>query len=158
MSIEVRRATPEDAVTIAEFALKLFAQHRDYDPDRFADLGDLEGARRFYGERCDADDAAILIAERDGRPLGYAYLEYEAVNYADLLESVAWLHDIFLERNARDIGGGKILMDAAIATAKELGAERMVLHTASQNATGKEFFERAGFRTSMYEMMLKLTD
>jgi len=38
MTVVVRRATPDDAGTIADFALKLFAQHRAYDPERFARL------------------------------------------------------------------------------------------------------------------------
>jgi ribosomal protein S18 acetylase RimI-like enzyme len=158
MAIKVRSAVPEDAQTIAEFALSLFAQHRDYDQERFADLGNIEGAKWFYGGCIGAKDAAVLIVENEGRPAGYAYLQYEAVSYADLLESVAWLHDIYLDDSARGIGAGKILIDAAVAAGKELGADKMVLHVAAKNAIGQGFFERAGLRTTMFEMMLKLTE
>ncbi len=156
MVVEIRRARHDDAQKIAEFALLLFAQHRAYDPGRFADLGDIEGAKRFYGGCIDDSEAAILIVENDGRSVGYAYLQYEALNYADLLESVTWLHDIYLVESARGIGAGTLLMAAAVKAASELGANKIVLHVAAQNAVGKEFFERAGFRTSMFEMMLKL--
>jgi GNAT superfamily N-acetyltransferase len=156
MAIKVRRAVPEDARTIAEFAILLSEQHRDYDNERFVALGDIEGAKWFYGGQTKADDAVILIAEDDDRAVGFAYIKYEALNYADLLESVAWLHDIYLDDSARGFGTGKILMDAVTAAGKGLGANKIVLHVAAQNALGKEFFERAGFRTSMYEMMLKL--
>lgn len=156
MAIIVRRARPEDADKIAEFALSLFAQHRDYDPERFADLGDIDGARRFYGGCIDADSAAILIVENDGRPVGYAFLQYEERNYAELLESVAWLHDIYLDEAARGIGAGRALMNACVAAAQELGADKMVLHVAAKNAVGQEFFELAGFRTTMFEMTLEV--
>lgn len=156
MAVTVRRARPEDAERIAEFALSLFAQHRGYDPGRFADLGDIEGAKWFYGGCIGAADAAILIVENDVRPVGYAYLQYEEQNYADLLESVAWLHDIYLDEAARGIGAGGALMEAAVQAARDLGADKVVLHVAAQNAVGQEFFELAGFRTTMFEMMLEI--
>ena len=156
MAVVVRKARAEDTVKIAEFALLLFAQHRDYDPARFADLGNFEGARRYYGSRIDADDAAILIVENNGEAAGYAYLEFEELNYADLLVSVAKLHDIYLDPAVRGTGAGKMLMDAAVAAAKELGADKMVLHVAAKNAVGRDFFETAGYRTTMFEMMLNL--
>lgn len=156
MAVTVRRARPDDAEKIAEFALSLFAQHRDYDRERFADLGDIEGAKWFYGGCIDAGNAAILIVENEGQPVGYAYLQYEERNYAELLESVAWLHDIYLDEAARGIGAGKALMEACVTAAQELGADKMVLHVAAKNAVGQEFFELAGFRTTMFEMMLKI--
>jgi ribosomal protein S18 acetylase RimI-like enzyme len=156
MAVTVRRARPDDAEKIAAFALSLFAQHRDYDPERFADLGDIDGARRFYGSCIGAENAAILIVEKHGRPVGYAYLQYEDRNYAELLESVAWLHDIYLDEATRGIGAGKALMEACVNAARELGADKMVLHVAAKNAVGQEFFELAGFRTTMFEMLLKL--
>lgn len=156
MAVRVRNARPVDVEKIAEFALQLFAQHRGYDPERFADLGSIDGAKWFYGSRIDAADAAILIVEDDETPVGYAYLEYEEQNYADLLESVAWLHDIYLADAARGMGAGKLLIEAARDAAAKLGAERMVLHVAAKNAVGQQFFERSGFRTTMFEMMLKI--
>ena len=94
MAIEIRRATPDDAGMIAEFALLLFAQHRGYDPERFADLGNVDGAAAYYGGRTTDSGAAVFIATNDGNPVGYAYMQYEAVNYTDLMVNAALLHDI----------------------------------------------------------------
>jgi len=156
MSIEIRRATPADAHKIAEFALLLFAQHREYDPERFADLADVDGAAAFYGSRTTDREAAVLIAADGDKAVGYAYLQYEAANYADLMVNAVMLHDIYLDPDYRGVGAGKALMAAVTNAARELGADKVVLHVAAQNAAGQEFFERTGFRTSMYEMMLKL--
>jgi ribosomal protein S18 acetylase RimI-like enzyme len=156
MAIEIRRAMPDDRDTIAKFALLLFAQHRGYDPVRFADLASVEGAAAFYGSRTTDSKAAILLAVSDGEPVGYAYMQYEAVSYTDLMENAALLHDIYLDPAARGLGAGKLLMDAVTQAAREMGADKVVLHVAAQNAVGKDFFERTGFRTSMYEMMLKV--
>ena len=157
MAIEVRRATPDDAETIAGFAMLLFEQHHDYDNDRFAAMSDSKGAAWFYGGRTQADDVAVLIAEQDSRAIGFAYIEFEAMNYGDLLENVAWLHDIYIAADVRGSGAGKKLIAASVKAAKELGADKIVLHVAARNAAGREFFEKVGFRTTMHEMMLGLT-
>jgi ribosomal protein S18 acetylase RimI-like enzyme len=156
MAVEVRRATPDDAEKIAEFAILLSEQHRDYDPERFVALGDRDGAKWFYGGQTTAKDAAVLIVEDSGEAVGFAYLQYEEKNYADLLESAAWLHDIYVVETARGSGAGKKLIEAAKTTAVELGATKMVLHVAERNALGQRFFEREGFRTTMLEMTVEL--
>jgi GNAT superfamily N-acetyltransferase len=134
----------------------LSEQHRGYDSERFIALMDFEGAIAFYGGRTETADAIILIAEADGRPVGFAYLQYEVKNYADLLESAAWLHDLYIDESARGTGAGKKLVEASVTAARELGADKIILHAASRNIHGVEFFEREGFRTTMVEMMLSI--
>ncbi len=123
---------------------------------KLADLADVDGAAAFYGSRTTDREAAVLIAADGENAIGYAYLQYEAVNYTDLIETAAILHDIYLDPGYRGVGAGKMLMQAVTEAARELGADKVVLHVAAQNAAGQEFFERTGFRTSMYEMMLKI--
>ena len=98
MTVIVRRATKDDARTIAEFALKLFIQHKDYDSKRFTQIATRDGAEWFYGNQTQASDARILVAEIKGKFVGFAYIQYEAINYADLLENAAWLHDIYIKK------------------------------------------------------------
>jgi GNAT superfamily N-acetyltransferase len=156
MSLKVRRATRDDADAIAEFAMQLVQQHLDYDPVRFASLGDLAGMRRFYGDQTEADEAAVLVADVDGRVAGFAYVAYERRNYAELSECSARLHDIFVAGDARHTGAGAALIKAAADAAREFGAEKMTLSVAVQNTAAQNFFDRSGFRTTMLEKMLVL--
>lgn len=158
MSVVVRRATKIDAPIIAEFAMKLVEQHVGYDPIRFARLGDLEGMARFYGGQTEAQDAAVLVAEVEGRPAGFAYIRYEARNYAELSEKTARLHDIYIDETVRREGAGKSLVEGAVEVAKEFGASKLILSVAAQNSAAQAFFERSGFRTTMHEMMLVVGD
>lgn len=148
----------EDARTIAEYALKLFAQHREYDPERFARLGNLEGAEWFYGSQTGSEDTVVLVAEADNKVIGFAYLQYEERNYANLLENALWLHDIYVDGSARGTGAGTKLMEGVVKAAKEFGADKVVLSTATKNEFAREFFGRKGFRTTMVEMTLNLAD
>lgn len=158
MTVAVRRARPEDAAIIAKFALKLFAQHREYDPERFADLSNVAGAERFYAGRSNADEAAVLIAEIDERVIGFAYLEFEQLDYANLLENAAWLHDLYVDETARGTGAGRALIDRAIKEANSLGADKVVLHVAAKNEHASAFFKKAGLRETMVEMTVGLND
>lgn len=157
MAVTVRRAEKKDAPEVAAFALRLFAQHHEYDARRFMPVGDAAQAARYYASQTDADDAAVLVAESDGRVVGFAFLQYEARDYAELLENAVWLHDIYLDESARATGAGRLLIEASRKVARELGADKLMLSVAAKNTRAREFFERQGFRQTMVEMMFDLT-
>ncbi|MGI8812683.1 MAG: GNAT family N-acetyltransferase [Pyrinomonadaceae bacterium] len=156
MTLAVRRAVPEDARKIAEFALKLFAQHRGYAPERFVDLANAEGAERYYGLRTTAAEAIVLIAEKGEETIGFLYGEFERFDYAELLEAAFWVHDLYVAADSRGIGAGSALVEAAKNAAIELGVNKIVLMTAAKNGHAREFFTRGGFRETMIEVTLNL--
>ena len=84
----------------------------------------------------------------------FAYFEYEPTLYAELATKVAWLHDIYVDPAVRGQGIGSALIDGVRDAAKELGADKVLLSVAIQNALGRRLFERNGFETTMHEMML----
>jgi len=155
MSVTVRRATKADAARVAEFAVALARLHVEWDAKRFTQvIGD--GAAWWYGERAEADNAAVFVAENDGHPIGFAYMEYEEVYYAGLATDAAWLHDIYVEPDARNSGAGRALIAAVRDEAKRRGANKVLLSVAVGNEHGQRLFERSGFRTTMLEMMLEV--
>ncbi len=158
MSVTVRRAVTQDARTIAEYAIKLVVQHQDYDAHRFSRLATVEQAERFYGSQIKVNDAVVLVAELEDVIIGFAYLQFEAKDHANLLENAAWLHDIYIDEAARGHNAGKSLIEESIEIAKELGADKLMLSVAAKNDYGRKFFERNRFRTTMVEMMFDLTD
>lgn len=157
MPVKVRRARLEDARTIAELAIKLVVQHQNYDSRRFSQLASVEQAEWYYGSQTEVADAAVLVAELENEIVGFAYIQFEAKDYANLLETAAWLHDIYISEAARGKNAGKLLIERSIEAAKELGADKLMLSVAAKNEFAKEFFERNGFKETMVEMMLDLT-
>jgi len=138
--------------------MKLVEQHRSYDPVRFAPIGSIEGMAWFYGSQTEAKDAAVLVAEIDGRAVGFAYVTYVETDYLDLAVFAAQLQDIYVAEAARQSGAGKALIDAAVSVAKEFGASKLLLSVAAKNSAAQSFFEHAGFETTMHEMMLVVGD
>ncbi len=157
MNIEVRRATKNDAATIATYAMQLVEKHVGYDPNRFSRIGTLEGMTWFYGGQIEAENASVLVAESGGI-VGFAYMQFEPIIYAELATKVAWLHDIFISSDARAGSVGKKLIEGVVAEAKRFGANKVLLSVAAKNATAQGFFEHAGFETTMHEMMLVVGD
>ncbi len=158
MSVIVRRADKADVRMIAEFAIKLFAQHRAYDSHRFAEIASIEGAENFYAGQIKTENAAVLVAEFENKIVGFAYLEFEAMNFAGLLENAVWMHDLYVDETIRGNSAGKLLIEKAKEFTKESGADKLMLAVAAKNEKAKEFFERTGFKTTMVEMMFDLTD
>lgn len=152
----IRRARVGDEEKVAELLLKLVKQHVDYDPDRFSNFVTLDGAAEFYKSRFDADNALVLVAEFENRIVGFAYIEFSKLDYENLLENAAWLHDIFVEKEYRFDGTGKKLIEASAVAAEELGAKKLLLTVAAKNTIAQDFFEKAGFRQTMLEMTLNL--
>lgn len=152
MTVSVRKANRGDAAKIAEFAVALFELHAAWNPRRFTQIATVDGATRFYGDR--AENGSVMVAELNGDIVGFAYFEYEPTLYAELATKVAWLHDIYVDPAARGQGAGSALIAGVRDAAKELGADKILLSVAIQNAEGQRLFERNGFETTMHEMML----
>lgn len=158
MAILVRKARPGDEQRVAEFAIRLFDQHVEYDSERFSTFANVDGAAGFYRSRFDTPDSAVFVAEIDGEVVGFAYLERDELNYAELLRDGAWLHDIYVDEPARAVGVGTDLINAAADAARRMGAGKLLLTVAARNAVAQQVFENAGFRRTMVEMTLNLTD
>jgi len=158
MAVTVRRANVDDARVIAEFADKLFAQHERYDARRFSQIADAEQMATFYGGQTNARNAAVLVAELNEKIVGFAYVQYETISYAGLLRNAAWIHDLYVDETARGYSAGKLLIEKSIEIAKDFGADKLMLSVAAKNEYAQGFFERQGFKTTMVEMMLDLTD
>ncbi|HQU84090.1 MAG TPA: GNAT family N-acetyltransferase [Pyrinomonadaceae bacterium] len=158
MSVVVRRANSDDALKVGELAYKLAVQHRNYDAKRFSVFAKPAQMAQVYGRQTQAKDAAVLVAELEKEIVGFAYLEFEAINYAGLLENAVWLHDIYIEEAARGKNVGKLLIEFSAETAKKLGANKLMLSVAAKNEFARNFFENQGFKPTMVEMMLDLTE
>ena len=156
MPAVIRRARAGDERRVAEFAIRLFDQHVEYDPERFSTFANVDGAAKFYRSRFETPDSAVFVAEVENEIIGFAYVERDPLNYAELLENGAWLHDIYVDEHARSEGVGKELIKAAAEAAKQMGAEKLLLTVAAKNSAAQKVFEKAGFRRTMMEMTLNL--
>ena len=153
----VRLATAADLAPMARMAAELVRFHHALDAARFMlARGVEEGYRGWFARELEQKDAILLVADEGDRLAGYCYGRVEGRDWNMLLDRHAALHDVYVDHEARTRGTGERLITAFLARAKELGAPRVVLSTATQNAGAQRLFARLGFRPTMIEMTREL--
>jgi ribosomal protein S18 acetylase RimI-like enzyme len=130
----IRRATPRDAQLIRELSQVSFSE---YDPR----------ASRTTANMMREPEARTLVAEHDGKLLGFIILRHRA-------GSALAVNAIAVAPSERGRGVGKRLMQAAERYAKSHGIGRITLCTAQANLAALDLFLRRGFsitsRTAVY--------
>ena len=156
----VRQATPKDLPAIGRLGALLVRTHHDFDPKRFIapspDTEDRYGW--FLGTQLKKPNVIILVADRDGRVIGYTYSGVEGNDYMSLRGPAGVVYDIVVDPAHRKQGIGRVLLDATLEALKARGAPRVVLSTAERNSDAQRLFDRAGFRATMIEMTRELDD
>lgn len=157
MTTLIRAATLDDVPALGTLAGKLVRFHHELDPARFLrGEGVEEGYGHWLGKESQNPDAVVVVAEVEGRVVGYAYGRYERKDWNDLLDAHGKLHDVFVDASARRRDLGRALVLRTCELLKARGAPRVVLSTAVTNAAARGLFESLGFRTTMLEMTREL--
>src|SRR5215217_2483647 len=137
--VNIRAATPADVPDIT----------RIYNEGIRDRLATLETEERTPEERLAWLEARgerhpVLVADRAGTVAGWGSL-----NVFNPRPAYAHVADfsIYVGREARGAGIGKLLLAALIARARELGYHKLVLAAFPQNEAGMRLYTRFGFRT-----------
>lgn len=158
--VTVRPAQPSDAEAMGRLGALLVREHYEFDRKRFLEptAATPEAYGRFLASQIGRLDAVVLVAERDGGVIAYAFGAMEGNDYMVLRGPAGELYDLVVDEAHRREGVGTMLLQAALAALKELGAPRVVLFTAERNEGAQAMFEGAGFRPTMIEMTRELGD
>jgi ribosomal protein S18 acetylase RimI-like enzyme len=157
-SVIVRPAEPADVEAIGRLGALLVEEHHQFDPQRF--IAPMPNLVQRYGQfliaQAERHDMFVLVAERDGAAVGYAYAGVEGNDYMALRGPAGALYDLVVDPGHRRQGVGTALMQAALAELTSRGAPRVVLFTADKNHGAQAMFAGAGFRRTMIEMTREL--
>ena len=154
----IRPATPSDTTALGRLGGLLVRQHHAWDPARFipADAETDHWYGVFLAGQLDRPDVVVLVAEEDGRVIGFVYGGLEDTDWMALRGPAGALYDLVVEPDQRRGGVGRALLDAALTELTRLGAPRVVLSTAERNEAAQRLFLGAGFRPTMREMTREL--
>lgn len=139
-STTVRVAELADIETLNQLLTMLFDQEADFSVD--------SEKQRTGLERIIADPGIghILVLQRHGEIIGMVNLLY-TVSTA-LGGAVAILEDMIIQPGHRGGGSGSILLQGAIAFARQQGCLRITLLTDHDNSGAIRFYGRHGFSRS----------
>jgi len=156
--VTIRPAVAADRAAIGRLGVLLVAEHHQFDPRRFiAPIPDL--AQRygtFLITQSERAEMTVLVAERKGQVVGYAFAGMEGNDYMALRGPAGVVYDLVVDPDHRRQGIGRVLLAAALEALSDLGAPRAVLFTADKNHVAQALFDKAGFRRTMIEMTLEL--
>lgn len=147
--MEIRPADVEDADRIAEVHVRSWrGAYRGLIPQEYLDgLDTAERAGlwvRITG-RVDRTRSDVLLAEEDGRLLGFAAFGPTRDEGEDP-ELTGEVAAIYLDPAAWSTGCGRVLMASALDRLAAAGYEQATLWVLDTNARARRFYEAAGFR------------
>jgi len=153
--ITLRPAVPGDRDSLGRFGGALMRQHHAEDPKRFIQVEQPEeGYGRFLVSRIADEDSLVLVAEKQGRVVGYLYADVESTSWMDLRGPCGLVHDIYVDPTARRSGAGLALLQAAVDWIRSRGETQVVLFTKTGNEHAQRLFKSLGFRPTMMELTL----
>lgn len=144
----IRRATRADAAALAELAAGTFADtyaaHND-PADMAAHIGANYGESRQAEELADPA-ASYLLAELDGRIIGYAYIIAGRRPDGIPLDAPVELARFYVASDWHGRGVAQHLMAACVAEARRGGGRTFWLGVWQENPRAIAFYRKAGFR------------
>jgi GNAT superfamily N-acetyltransferase len=132
---EVRPAVAPDWPAVAALLAELGR------PD-VLDGPEEEGARQVFLAYLDRDDTEALVAEEDGRVVGFVDMEYRT--RLNFLEPQAWIPDLIVTENGRSRGAGAALLARCEELARARGCWSLSLESANWRDRAHAFYLREG--------------
>ena len=153
----IRRATAGDIPNVLLLVEKTYLLHDALDPARFGAIPG--GAEKYHGwlsRLVDSDDGVCLVAELDGRLVGFTIgvMQTDARIYK--VQRIGFLHDLWIDEDCRRKGVARQLVSQAIERFEALGAQQVRLDTAADNEIARKLFISVGFRASVVEMLKEI--
>jgi len=98
---------------------------------------------------CDDNMLALIATDETGRALGIAALVFHRSTWASTW--YCYLEDLFVAPDARGLGVGRALIEAAYEEADRRGAARTYWATQDKNATARALYDRIGQLTDFVQ-------
>jgi ribosomal protein S18 acetylase RimI-like enzyme len=143
----IRRATPEDAATLARFGGDTFTATfgQMYPPaDLAAFLGEHHTAEAVAADLAHPRKAAWL-AELDGAVVGYAAVGPATLPHAEIGARSGELKRLYVDAGQQGLGTGRRLLETALAWLEREGLDDIWLSVWSQNHGAQRLYRRYGF-------------
>jgi|TARA_B110000902_G_scaffold266589_1_gene354948 ribosomal protein S18 acetylase RimI-like enzyme len=133
--MDILKATTKQLPEIA----RLFDLYRQfYDCE-----ADIELAKQYITDRFNNNDSTIFVADDNDQLQGFVQLYPTFCSVQ--AQPIFVLYDLYVAADNRNLGIGALLMNQASAHAREQGAARLDLSTATTNKAGQHLYEKLGY-------------
>jgi len=138
---EMKKMGSIDAVLLKELSCRTFSDAfgADNNPSDLAMFLETAYSTAQLSKELADPQNAFWLYEENGQPAGYLMLQHDG-------GTCLHLERIYLCSGYQGRGAGKILMEKAVSTARDLGCSTLQLGVWQRNARAIAFYEREGFR------------
>jgi GNAT superfamily N-acetyltransferase len=153
-SIVIRRATVEDAGTIAELNTSVQALHARLIPAIFKPASSETFGASEMRALIAAPDHIVLLATLEGQPAGYAVAEVRRKPERSHARASAemFVHHMSVDAAYQRRGVGSALLEAIASEGRALGIERLCLDVWAANGEAAAFYAARGFSVERQRM------
>jgi ribosomal protein S18 acetylase RimI-like enzyme len=144
--VEIRRATPGDAPTIAELHIRSFRSAYAHLPltARSAESG-LAGRVAFWEDRLRGSEGSTFVAEDETGIVGFVHFGPSPDDDAE--EMTGHIFSVHIDPDLTGKGIGRQLVDVAVSSLSEQGYRAVTLWVVADNARAHRFYSGLGWRT-----------
>lgn len=151
---EIRPARPEDEAALIEQFTGLNRYEQPFIGNRRLDEAGGEASLRHTEAWLERSGGVMFVAEREGRVVGHLAVgrERRPPFVREEWRDYAYVSELFLREEARGLGLGRALLEAAEAWARGQGLPTLVLSVLVGNDLAAGRYEAFGFRPTAMEM------
>lgn len=156
--LTVRTAIADDGAVVWHLWVALQALHVEADPTTYRPPADQTGFQDYFKSVLLGGDWDPLVAERNGKVVGYIVLR-EIRHEPDLLHCARhWLEieQLSVAEGVRRIGVATALLEQAGLIARRRGIDQIKVGVRAFNAPAVEAYKRLGFEHAFHHMSLLL--
>jgi ribosomal protein S18 acetylase RimI-like enzyme len=153
--MEIRAATLGDLEAILPLVGKTCAFHEAMDPAKYGFLPNpSDRYRRWLTGRVSDAASVVLVAEREGRIVGFvlAMAEDEIPIYR--VKRFGFVHDLWVEEQYRNEGIARQMVSLLVERFREMGVDQVRCDVLFGNEPARNLFAACGFRPTTVEMMI----
>ncbi len=152
MELQIRKATIEDLDVLHEFHIGLIEYESNIDPLINKTEEFYEKAKKDYEEALKKEDHMFLIAEKNGKPVGYVYgwIEKPPVCFTPKLRG--YLCDAFVKEKFRGKNIGEKLTEEILKIFKSRNVSWVKLGVYAKNINAINVWKKLGFEDYIIEM------
>ncbi len=158
MTVTIRLAETDDREAIIDLIWQLNRYEAPISGDRPTDR---ETARRCLRDNEEAVRNTMglsIVAEADGRPVGYLCLAIESIGsfVREDVRRVGYIRELVVDEKHRGGGAGQALMAEAEKYARARKLKRLMLGVLAGNRRGQHFYAAFGMEAYAIEMIKEL--
>jgi len=146
MDIIIKKASIDDLEIVRDFTKKLISNSFDkYDPTININFADTDGGKNYLEKSINNDDRIVLLAESDGKIVGYILAMIEKVGDFRIIDNQCEIDFLWVEEEYRVQGIATKLLKSVDEWCIEKGIKRVIVSVDPKNAKAIELYKELAF-------------